>query len=161
MLVTFRVPIRTIARYWLPVVLWMCVIFDASTDSLSDRQTSRFIVPVLRWLKPDISDMAIHQIHTVIRKGAHVTEYAVLALFLCRAYRYTIASPANRGRFRGMAFCSVSLSVLYAASDEFHQSFSSSRYASVGDVLIDGAGAILGVALFWGATRWNKPVRAG
>lgn len=140
----------------------MCVIFDASTDTLSERRTSRFIVPILRWLKPDISDVALHQIHTAIRKGAHITEYAVLAIFLCRALRYSVPSPARQQSFGRVAFGSVALCVLYAASDEFHQSFSSSRYASVTDVFIDGAGAVLGVAFFWAATQWrNKPKPPG
>jgi VanZ family protein len=36
------------------------------------------------------------------------------------------------------------LTVLYGATDEFHQAFVPGRYATIGDVLADSIGALLG-----------------
>jgi len=46
---------RSFLKYWLPVLIWLCLIFIGSTDLMSAEQTSRFFVPFLRWLKPDVS----------------------------------------------------------------------------------------------------------
>ncbi len=81
---------RSFLKYWLPVVIWLCLIFIGSTDLMSAEQTSRIIRPLLRWLKPDISMETIAQVQFVVRKCAHLTEYAILAILLWRAvYRGT------------------------------------------------------------------------
>ncbi len=77
-------------RYWLPLLVWLGVIFFGSTDLMSAEHTSRFIVPFLRWLKSDISIETLASIHFVIRKCAHLSEYAILALLLLRASIYVI-----------------------------------------------------------------------
>src|SRR6266705_2144521 len=74
-------------KYWLPLLIWLGVIFVGSTSVMSAEHTSRYIVPFLLWLKPGMSPAAIWTILVVFRKCAHVTEYAVLALLLWRALR--------------------------------------------------------------------------
>ena len=77
-------------KYWMPVFVWLGVIFVGSTDLMSAEQTSRFLVPFLRWLKPDISPETIAQIHFLFRKLGHISEYAILAMLFWRAvYRRT------------------------------------------------------------------------
>ena len=77
-----------------------------------------------------------------VRKCAHVIEYAVLALLLWRALRNTPVLGAKML----VTFGAVMLGcALFAASDEFHQTFVKSRTPSVRDVLLDIAGAILGL----------------
>src|SRR5436190_14032047 len=81
---------RFFLRYWLPVLIWLAVIFVGSTDLMSAEHTSRFVGPFLRWLKPDITADAIVKVQLFVRKVAHVTEYAILATLLWRAvYRGT------------------------------------------------------------------------
>ncbi|MDX6768977.1 MAG: VanZ family protein [Elusimicrobiota bacterium] len=63
-----------------------------------------------------------------LRKVAHMVEYGVLALLVRRA-----------GAGNAAAFV---FSVLYAASDEWHQSFVPGRAGAASDVFIDGAGAL-------------------
>src|SRR5436190_12908359 len=128
-------------KYWLPVLAWMIFIFIGSTDLLSAEHTSRFIGPFLRWLAPDVSDATIASIQLIVRKCAHLTEYAVLAALLCRALRQRLQSGA------------LIIAALYAALDEFHQSFVSSRTASAWDVLVDWVGALIGVLLFGALVR--------
>jgi VanZ family protein len=132
----------------LPVIIWMAIIFSASTDLLSSDRTSRFIGPILRWFNPDISEAAIRRVQLVARKGAHVTEYAILAALLWRAIRLD-----PRRWSWGEAGLAVGFAALYAVTDELHQHFVASRYGTVGDVVIDTAGAILGVTIVWAAGR--------
>src|SRR5256714_8122401 len=127
-------------KYWLPVLVWMIFIFIGSTDLLSAAHTSRFIGPFLRWFAPDVSDAAIASIQLVVRKCAHLTEYAILTALLCRALRQ------HRQRVFGIAFI---LAAIYAALDEFHQSLVASRTGSPWDVAIDCIGALAGLLLYW------------
>ena len=82
--------------HWLPVVLWAGVIFALSS------------IPSL--------GTGLGTWDLVLRKGAHMTEYAVLALLLLRAI--------------GREAPALGLGVLYAASDELHQAFVRGRHAS-------------------------------
>jgi len=130
---------------WLPVICWMGVIFLASTDLGSAEHTSRIIVPLLRWLRPGISQEGIRRVHFFIRKSAHLSEYAVLAVLLCRAVEQ---SRQNFGHWKSVLIA-IAVATLYAASDEFHQSFVPSRTASIRDVMIDSCGAMTGLFIFW------------
>ncbi len=109
-------------------LLWMVVIFYFSGQSGADSgAASGFFA--------EISGLP----EWIIRKGAHVVEYAVLGFFL-------------KGFFNNMPLKKPYLpawgiSVLYAAADEVHQMFSEGRTPAVGDVCIDAAGAALGVGI--------------
>src|SRR3954469_5714892 len=75
-------------RFWryAPLVVWMLLIFLASTGELSASNTSRILRPLLLWLFPTISEETLASVHFIVRKAAHFTEYAVLALFAARAF---------------------------------------------------------------------------
>ena len=126
-------------KSWLPVIAWMVFIFVGSTDLLSAAHTSRFIGPFLRWFSPDVSDATIASVQIVVRKCGHLTEYAILAALLYRALR------RHRDRVLIISFI---VAALYAALDEFHQSFVASRTGSPWDVTIDCIGAAIGLAIF-------------
>jgi VanZ family protein len=135
---------KSFLKYWFPLLIWLGVIFVGSTNLMSAEHTSRFVVPFLLWLKPGMSPQTIWVIFVVMRKCAHVTEYAVLALLLWRALR----SVPILGTKTLLVFGAVVLGcALFAASDEFHQTFFKSRTPSVRDVLLDIAGAILGLLI--------------
>ena len=72
-------------KYWLPVLIWLGLIFASSSDALSAEQTSRFLVPFLRWLDPQISFATIAAIHFALRKLGHLTEYAIFAALTLQA----------------------------------------------------------------------------
>jgi VanZ family protein len=137
---------KRLLKNWLPVFIWLGVIFLGSIDLMSAEHTSRFIVPFLRWLQPDISPERLASIHVIVRKCAHVGEYAILALLLLRA---AIFIPnLNPKRSVLVLYVSVWIACVFvAATDEFHQTFVASRGASVGDIIIDGGGAILGLLI--------------
>jgi len=135
---------RAFLKYWVPLLIWLGVIFAGSTSVMSAESTSPYIVPFLIWLKPGISPKTIWIILVVTRKCAHVFEYSVLALLLWRALR---SFPTFRAR-SVMVFGAVLLvCALFAASDEFHQTFVKSRTPSLRDVLLDVGGAFLGLLI--------------
>jgi VanZ family protein len=132
----------------------MAIIFAGSTDLMSAEHTSRIIVPLLRWLFPAMSPITLVRVEFFLRKAAHVSEYAVLAVLLYRAFVHTVL-PSRRALSAGLVLLSCAV---YAASDEFHQSFVPSRTATLHDVMIDLCGATLAVILYCSiAMRDRKP----
>jgi VanZ family protein len=99
---------------WFPVVAWAAVIFAFSA------------IPSL--------STGLGTWDTVLRKGAHLTEYAILGALLLRALARDVP-----------AFLA---GVAYAATDELHQHFVGGRHASPIDVGIDAIGIAVGV-LVW------------
>jgi ABC-type Fe3+ transport system permease subunit len=87
--------------------------------------------------------------------SAHFAEYAILAALLWYALRST---PALAGRAAPLAF---TLAVLYAISDEFHQSFVPGRHPDVRDVLVDAAGALVAVLLLHRRSLKRNPEDCG
>jgi VanZ family protein len=124
---------------WLPVVLWAIVISVLSSDAFSGEHTSGFLLPLLHTVFPGASPDTLLTMHGAIRKLAHVTEYAVLAVLVRRALERPERSLAV---VIGLALL---LCAGYAALDELHQTFVPSRTASPVDVGIDILGAALGL----------------
>ena len=147
--------IRSFVKYWLPVLVWMGIIFSASSDSGSFQHSSRIIAPLIRWLFPHVSDEGVHTVVVFVRKCAHLAEYAVLALLVWRALRKESARENTPWRWSKAALV-LALVALYAASDEFHQAFVPSREASIWDVLLDTTGAAFGLLCLWGVGRLRK-----
>jgi VanZ family protein len=78
------------------------------------------------------------------KKGAHLTAYAILmllALWAVRDWRLALA-----------------ITIGYAISDEYHQTFVPTRQGTAGDVLIDSAGAILALL---GVRWWQGKSNSG
>jgi VanZ family protein len=140
-------------KYWLPVIVWMTLIFGASTGLGRPENTSRIVRPILVWLFPHISDHAIDQVHFVVRKTAHFVEYSILGLLLWRLVRL---DPAWESCRSWQYWTALLLAALYAASDEYHQKFVPGRNAAVSDVLLDTCGAGVGLALVWAARRLRR-----
>jgi VanZ family protein len=125
----------------------MALIFSASTQLGAPSNTSHFFRPILHWLFPAISEATFDKVHHVIRKSAHFTEYAMLGVLAWRVVRFDPAfSSFSVGRkFRlALLFC-----ILYASSDEFHQSFVPTRDAAVLDVMLDSCGSGFGLLAIW------------
>jgi VanZ family protein len=135
-------------RYWLPLLIWMVVIFSASADTQSTAHTSRFLEPFLRWFWSDISPEKIDQVRWVVRKTAHLTEFAILAWLWWRALRRPTRHDSNPWSWR-IAGYALGAVILYAISDESHQYFVANRTASVRDVGIDTLGGMIGIGFLW------------
>lgn len=120
--------IRAAARalsLWLPVGAWCGLIFFLS--GIPNLQTE--LGP---W-------------DFVLRKCAHMTEYAILYFLLYRALRGSIPSVSARR----LSFLSLLITIFYAVSDEYHQSFVPTRGPSAIDVGIDSSGALVALLIHW------------
>ena len=77
----------------------------------------------------------------VVKKGAHVIEYALLAILMWRGVR---GDQTARPAHIAWAFA---LTVLYAMTDEYHQTFVPGRMGHWPDVVVDALGATTGLTL--------------
>ncbi len=132
------------------ILLQMSFIFIMSTDLGASGggmggRLLRFLLSVNEALFPKLdcdSRLMISEVaNIIIRKLAHLTEYAVLG-GLVFAFLSTYIIPPDRKYYLSAAF-----SFLYAMSDELHQYFVPSRSCKFTDVMIDTAGAFLGAAV--------------
>jgi VanZ family protein len=99
--------------------------------------------------QPTLPHASSFLLDLLLKKGAHVAEYAILFVLLWRAWA---AWPL---RFSPLGLTWV-LTVLYAASDEFHQTFVPGRNGNVVDVLVDGTGATLALLGVWLTVRSKR-----
>ena len=147
--------LRLFVKYWLPILLWFTLIFGASSDASSVQHSSRLIGPLVRWLFPHLAEASVGHIVYFVRKCAHLTEYAILALLFWRAFRKPVKADTrpwswieSRNAWLGV--------VVYASTDEIHQRFVPGRQGSFYDVLIDSTGGALGLLALWAFGRWRK-----
>ena len=126
-----------------PLILWAAAIFVFSSGLFSGSNTSSVLRPLVLWVYPNATDTGLAIIHGLVRKTSHFVEYAILALLAARAFR---TSPRDFLRNHWFAV-SLTFVALYALGDEFHQSFVSSRTASIYDCLIDTAGGLVALII--------------
>lgn len=124
---------RLLGRHWLPVVIWMAVIFLFSSQPYSGA----------------MSESYLGDLNVPVRKCAHMFEYFVLFLLSARAFRQSPRFWCEHANLLAVLLC-----IFYAASDEWHQSFVPGRSSSIGDALVD----LLGVALAFGFTLFRKRI---
>ncbi len=131
----------------LPLVLWMALIFAFSSQN--GDQVGGWINALVKPFVPTIA-MDPGLVKFSVQKAAHFLEYAVLAALAWRALRPLTARHAT--------LLAGILSVLYAASDEWHQSFVLGRGPSLRDVAIDGLGVVFGLAILHALllSRWRR-----
>ena len=141
-----------ILKRWGPVFFWMGFTFLMSTSTFSAENTSLVVEPIVRFLFPSISPNGLLVVHGAVREMAHLTEYFVLSLLLFRAFN---DGSTDGQRWRWALVCLLVVA-LFAASDEYHQSFVAERSPSVRDVALDTVGGILGlltISTFYALTR--------
>ncbi len=117
----------------------------ADSSQLSLKVTKAAVIVVNKaadrnWSEAQM-DEKVQQYHHYVRKAAHMAEYCMLAI--------TIAVPLHVYGLKGLSLILISgaLCILFAAGDEYHQSFVMARGPSVRDVLIDSTGALIGIFL--------------
>src|SRR5215213_2894276 len=145
---------RRLWRYG-PLVAWACFVLFASSSNFSASNTSRIIRPLLLWLFPDASEASLAYIHFLVRKAAHFSEYALLALLAARAFRTSHAEKLRRLWW----LAAFALVACVALVDEYHQSFLPSRTGTIYDSVLDAAGGAtaLACAALWLARKRRKP----
>ena len=83
----------------------------------------------------------------LIRKLAHLTEYALLGEAITLGVRYGRRKERTEGYLYQCIFVQI-LGTLYAASDEWHQLYVPGRAGRMNDVLIDSLGIFIGWMVF-------------
>lgn len=137
---------------WIPAAVWMLIIFSLSaqpasaSNSLSKGVTKIIVETVGKIIPLDIEMSTLNdivsQFNHFVRKFAHFSAYAFLGILVS----YALSKNEIRGR---KAFVlSLSICIIYAASDELHQLFVPGRGCQLKDVIIDTAGAIAGTAIY-------------
>lgn len=131
---------------WITVLLWMALIFVLSSQvAEQSNQLSTEITAVIVKTVAKIAPQAefdMESINHIVRKNAHFFAYLVLGILVINALRI---SGVNG--YRGVAIA-LGICVLYAISDEVHQLFVPGRSGEVRDVLIDSAGASVGIGVY-------------
>lgn len=126
------------------MIIWMIFIFIMSNTNGNDSssQSNFFADIILQFLNIDKETLTF-----LIRKLAHMSEYAILALF---TYYALIKIAFNKRIIFQITFL---ISFLYACSDEFHQLFISGRSGQFTDVLIDSTGCLIMLLFLY---LWQK-----
>ena len=136
---------------FLPALALMYMIYsfsgqDADASSALSYHVSELIVRGIdkttaqHWEEWQIQQHT-EQIHHLVRKGAHVTEYFLLAV----AVSFPLYVYGVRGLF--LMLLAGIICLAYACGDEYHQAMVAGRYASPRDVGIDSIGITAGVIL--------------
>ena len=116
--------------------LWLLTVLILGTSYFAASTTGPLVLPFLKSLAPGASTAKLHAIHMVLRKLAHLTEYAVLALLWFRGLLWQTKRAPRAAAWGALAVCLVC-----AIADEAHQATILERYGSARDVVIDVAGA--------------------
>ena len=119
---------------WLSVVSWAALIFYLSAQAS---------------LKTDLGIWDL-----ILRKGAHMVEFAVLCLLLWNAIRQT-----GMAFGRSLALADM-IALAYAVSDEIHQRYVPGRVSALRDVGFDVAGIVI-MSLMIFMLRPKRTARAG
>lgn len=109
--------VKIVLLYWLPVFLWCVLIYYLSS---------------LPSLRSDFSDSW----DVILRKSAHITEFAILTFLLYRA------SALHFSRKNSIVFVAL-FAFIFSLTDEYHQTFVDGRSGNFRDVMIDAVGISL------------------
>ncbi|MDT7540739.1 MAG: hypothetical protein QOE33_643 [Acidobacteriota bacterium] len=153
-----RNDLRERAWRYAPLVAWTALIFFLSTGAGASANTSLIIEPLARWLFPGISAEHVAAIHFTVRKCAHFTGYATLALLAARAFL-----PSSKIFLRQHWLVSALIYVICVALlDEYNQSFNPARTGTIRDSALDtfGGACALVVLAAIRARRMRSAVRS-
>lgn len=116
--------IDKLLKFWSPVFVWAAIIFSFSA-------------------KPTNPVSEIYWKDFIVKKLAHVVVYAILAIFLYRAFKKEGVDRKKAGYY------SIIVAVLYGLTDEFHQSYTPGRDPKLRDVIFDTIGATFAIYGLW------------
>lgn len=126
-------------------LIWMCVIFSFSlqTGETSSEISGSLIEKLITLFMSDaqIAPEQISFLEHVLRKCAHFLEFLVLGVLSSITMEYW--------KFKYKVLCGFFFCINVAVVDEILQLFISGRSGSVKDVMIDSAGAVVGIVILF------------
>lgn len=121
------------------IIAWMCFIFYMSNQSADvSNAHSGFVVDVFNYLGINLDGIFGKFAMTVVRKGAHITEYLILFILVYNFFKGFIFE-------RKLYMVALIIVVGYACTDEIHQLFIEGRAGRITDVMIDSIGPIVSI----------------
>jgi VanZ family protein len=109
---------------------WTALVLLLGSAAFGAEQTGSVLRPVLRAVAV-VTGLGMSEVHTLLRKAVHFTEYAV----------------PGRGRVVAASWMALSIALACAVLDEGHQSALSNRTGSARDVVIDACGAVVALSI--------------
>lgn len=129
-------------RYFIPSFVLMIIIFMFSNQTGNESAgLSLKIVSFIQDMFPFITSQDL--LHFLVRKAAHMTEYALLTLTFIYGYYHCQITHKK------IYILSISSTFLYACTDEMHQLLIGGRAGQLTDVLIDSSGGMIALILFY------------
>lgn len=132
-------------RYFIPSFILMIIIFMFSQQKGNESSglSSQIVLWIQTYLHIPITEL-------IVRKAAHMSEYAVLTLtFIYGFYK-------NQYPLKKIIVYSLICAFLYACTDEFHQLFIGGRAGQFTDVLIDTCGALIAIVIYYFYNYWKR-----
>ena len=113
------------------------------SGSLSRRITEKIatLIPQIQKENEIEKENIMNTMESIIRKMAHFSIYTVVGLLLM-----SLVSTYNI-KEKNKLIITLTAGIIYASSDEIHQSFVPGRSPMITDVVIDTMGVILGILL--------------
>jgi VanZ family protein len=128
--------------YWLPLLVYGTAIIYVSSLSVPHKEVAVFLHSVNSLIPADGKMFSV-----INDKVYHMTEYAILAVLLFRACRYSLKDTSAGS----LGFVTVLVVVIFGCTDELHQWYTPLRYTDGWDVLADAMGGLIGVSVWKGA----------
>ncbi len=128
-------------RKWIAPVICAAVILTLGTSLFSITRTGAILDPLISRCAPRIGPDSIYQVHVLVRRGAHVLEYAILFLAL------------GLGPLRGRPLVAFFVCIAVASLDESLQMLLPSRSGLMSDVAEDTSGTTIMMVV--GMSYWE------
>jgi VanZ family protein len=136
-------------------VVWAGLIFYLSTRTFGSPFSVWLLARILGVLHLRVSGTTFDLLQYLMRRGAHLTVYGILAVFIY----YSLAGEKQPAWSFRRAVASVAIAGIYSLTDEFHQSFVPGRDGSLLDCGVDTIGALLGAAVIYLSSCLVNPAR--
>ena len=131
------------------VLLSMIMIFIYSSENAEKSNTTSIevaekVISVVYPNNQGETEQFVKGNLNLIRKIAHITEYALLGFLLLNLFK----DLKNTINYKLIIIC-ILISFIYAIFDEFHQTLIIGRNGNIIDTLIDTTGAVFGISIYY------------
>jgi VanZ family protein len=133
---------------WAAVLLWIGLIFFLTSQPAVDsnrlsKEISSIIIKIMESIGVSRS-INVVLLNDFLRKAAHFFIFLVLSILIM----FALSCKQARSNRKNMVYA-FGISVALAVIDESIQLFVPGRGALISDVILDSAGAFVGIGLWW------------